>query len=237
MKKKYLITSLLIIFLLTGCKAKYSLEIKDGIIKETLKVTENSNSERVTEKDDFDYSFYDYSRLYGEANISTEIEEYYSEDKCKSNCSYYQKEFINDNGVIGFELSNEFTFDKFKAATVANELIPAFSSLYDGKYLKISGGPNWNYFKDYKYLENIDISIETNYKVVSTNMKQVSDGKYEKQLSEDDPNIYITLDTDVVYEKIEDSDNSNLVMYLIIFVGVLFVALFICVFKDRKKYR
>ena len=71
------------LLLLTGCNAKYSLEIKDNMIKETLTITGDSNDERIMEKDEFGYSFYDYSLMYGEEkDIETDVEGYYSEDEC-----------------------------------------------------------------------------------------------------------------------------------------------------------
>lgn len=238
MKKKYLIISLLFIFLLTGCKAKYSLEIKNDVIKETLTITGNSDDERIMEKDDFDYSFYDYSRMYGEDNnIDTDYEAFYDEEGCTDSCKYYQKKYINDNGVVGFELSNEFSFEEFKSATIAKELIPSFSTVYDGRYIKISGGPHWKYFSSYKNLDELDISINTNYKVVSTNMKETSEGKYEKSLSEDDGSLYITLDTKTVLDIGETEEKNNIIIYFIIFIIISVIALLICGLKDRKKYR
>lgn len=238
MKKRIFIISILFIFLLTGCKAKYSLEIKNDTIKETLIVNDDNNSKRINEKDESGKSFYDYSKLYGEKEkIDTDIESFYSGDKCIGSCSFYQKEFFDKNGTVGFKLTNEFSFKEYQYSTIANELIPAFSSSYDGKYLRINGGPNWNYFKDYKNLENIEIYIDTNYEVVSTNMIKVSEGKYQKGLNEGDDIMYITLDTNTTVSIVENNENNNFVKYMIIAIGILFILLFIYIFKDRKKYR
>ncbi len=62
MKKRYLFISLFLILVLTGCSSKYSLEIKDGIIKETFSVIEKSDNDKIYEKDEFDNSFYDYAK-------------------------------------------------------------------------------------------------------------------------------------------------------------------------------
>ena len=238
MKKKYFIISFLIIFLLTGCKSKYSLEIKDKTIKETLTITDNSDNDNVMEKDDLNNSFVDYSYLYGEKkDIDTNVENYYSGEECIGSCTFYQKELINDNGLIGFKLTNTFSFDNFQSSTIANELIPAFSSIYDGRYIKISGGSRWNYFKDYKYLENVEINIDTEYQVVSTNMNKVGAGKYKKDLSEDDGILYIVLDTNYVLDLSNINKKDNTIKYLFVILIALFVGLLFCIFKERKKYR
>ena len=235
MKKKILIISILFVFLLTGCKTKYSLKIKDGVIKETIRMVENSDAENVIEKDEFGHSFYDYSKMYGEEkNLATSFDEFYAMTECSSDCSFYQKNFINDNGIIGFELTHEFKFDEYLSSSFAKEMIPAFYSSYDGRYLKISGGPNWNYFDSYPDLEEIDFSIETDYKVVSTNLKENKDGIYQKTIKKDDSKIYITLDTSIVNEI--DKNENGFLIFLIVFGGVLLVALVACVISNRKKY-
>ena len=236
MKKKYLIISLLSVLLLTGCNSKYSLEIKNKMIKETLTVVENSDDEKIMKKDDFGNSFYDYSKMYGEdKDIETDVESFYSEDECSSNCNYYQKRFINDNGLVGFELSHEFTFEEYASSTIARDMFPAFSSTYDGKYLTISAGPNWNLSEYYSYLENAELLIETDYKVVSTNLKRIKDGKYSLSNLENSKNLYITMDTSIINEN--EKNNRNYIILLIILVGALFIALIVCAINNRKKYR
>ena len=238
MNKKNLIICLLIVFLLTGCNAKYSLEIKNNIVKETLTITGNNDDDRLTEKDESNHSFYDYSKMYGQDyNIDTKIEGFHSDTKCNVGCLYYNKEYIDKDGIIGFKLTNDFSFTNYSSSTIANELIPAFVSSYDGRYLEISGGPNWNYYNDYKYLDKLEMFVDTEYEVVSTNMNKISTGKYKIDFNGNDDVLYINLDTKTIIKSVINDDNKDTITYMIILVGILFIALIILIFKDRKKYR
>jgi len=238
MKKKNLIIILLLVFILTGCNAKYSLKVENNMIKEYLEVLEDSNSPSVFNKDEFGSSFYDYSKRIGEEkNIDTSFDAYYSQTGCVSDCSFYEKEFVNDNGVVGFKLSHNFTFDEYSSSTIGREYIPGFSSTYDGKYLRILGGPRWNYFDDYSSLEKIDFTIETEYKVVSTNLKKVKDGVYKKTISKEDSRISITLDTTSIasIEKNNSKKSNGFIVFLIIFGATLLITFIVFIFNNRKK--
>lgn len=236
MKKKYLIISLLIIFLLTGCNVKYSLKIQDGVVKESFKITEKSSSNNLTKKDEFGYSFYEYAKKYGEEDdIDTQFEDFYSPTDCVSDCSFYDKKFIDKDGIIGFELSHEFKIEDYSSSSIAREMIPSFSSNYDGRYLTISGGPSGGYFNDYDSIDSVEVSIETNYKVISTNLKSTKDGVYQKTITKNDKNLFITMDTDIVYNYVEE--DNNFMPFLIAFLAILIIALLVCAFNGRKKYR
>ena len=231
MKKRLLITIILLTIFLTGCNVNYSLDIRDNVIKETLSITE-TNSDLYEEKDGTETSFYDYAKMYGEEiDLNTDYNGLYSQEEC-NDCSYYDKEFINENGLLGFELSHEFAFNEYAFSSIANEMIPAFSSTFDGRYLRINGGSSWNYFDTYDSLEDINISINTNYKVVSTNLEKESVGKYKWTIKNEDEKLYIVLDTKTV---IEPEDNSDILIWLIIIVSGLIIALIFMSIHNRKK--
>ncbi len=233
MKKRLLIISLFLTIFLTGCNVEYSLEIKDEKIKEKLSVVE-TDSELFDKKDDTDNSFYDYTKIYGEeSNINTDYNGLYSQEKC-DNCSYYDKKVINDNGLLGFELSHEFTFDEYTFSSIANEMIPAFSSTYDGRYLRISGGPLNNYYENYDSLKEFEIKINTNYKVTSTNLEIEDYGKYKWVGNNKDEKLFIVLDTSEIVETPED-ENRDILIFLFIMVGGLIIALICMTINKRKK--
>ena len=232
MKKRYLIISLFLVVLLTGCNVDYSLEIKDNKIKETLRVVE-TNSDLFEEKDENDMSFFDYSKMYGEeSDINVDYNGLYSQEKCNDNCVYYDKEMINDNGLLGFELFHEFSFNEYSFSSIANEMIPAFSSTYDGRYLRINGGSNWTYFKTYDSLEDITFNINTDYKVVSTNLEQDGFGKYKWTIKNNNDKLYIVIDTQTI---VEEENNKDILIFLIIVVVGLIIAAICMTINKRKK--
>ena len=232
MKKRLLITSIYLAILLTGCNVDYSLDIKDNKIKETLTITE-TNSDLYEQKDGTETSFYDYSKMYGEdIDLNTDYNGLYSQEECNDNCSYYDKKFINESGLLGFELSHEFTFNEYTFSSIANEMIPAFSSSYDGRFLRISGGSSWNYLDNYETLEDINININTEYKVTSTNLEKVSEGQYKWTIKNTNEKLYIVLDTDTIIEK---EDNKDIIILLIVIVGGLIIALICMTIYNKKK--
>ena len=231
MKTRFLIISLLLTIVLTGCNAKYSLTIENEKITEELSIIEN-NSNNLDIKDETGKSFYDYAKLYGEEqDINIDYNGYHSQNECTNNCVYYDKKYINEDGKVGFKLSHEFDFSEMTFSTIANELIPAFSVQYSGKVLKISGKSPKNYFNDYEVLNDIELNINTNYKVLSTKKKKKDDGKYIWEISKDDKSskeeLYITLDTQTVLDKVEKKNINPVILLIALGCFLIFIIGFI----------
>lgn len=238
MKIKLLIISFLLTIVLTGCNANYTLTIENEKIIEEFSVVEN-NSDYLDIKDDSGKSFYDYAKLYGEEqNTSVDYDALYSQVECSKNCIYYDKLFINDEDGVGFKLSHEFSFNEYTFSSIAKELIPEFTVKYDGRYLQISGKTPSNYFKDFENLNNMSFEINSNYKVVSTNLKKKKSGSYIWEKSNKDvinrDDLYITFDTknEVVIE--EEKEEGN-VLILFAILGGLFILLIVVVVFNKGK--
>lgn len=197
MKKKILLIALFTI-ILTGCKATYKININDGKIKEELSVLETNKDLRDV-KDDSGRSFVDYAKLYGDTlDIITSSNYLYSDTECVEDCSYYDRGYINDSDKVGFKLSHEYTFEEYKDSTIANEWLPGFYTNFDGRYLTIRGGGTWNYLKSYDSFEELEIQIDTDYRVVTSNAK-ASGTTYTWNIKKEDlnrtNNINIVIDT------------------------------------------
>lgn len=225
MKKIFI--CVLFIFVLTGCNATYTIDISDGIVREKLGVFEKS-VDIANIKDESNQSFFDYSKYYGEEkNILTSFYELYADDHCDETssveCTFYDKKFLNEDGV-GFELFHDFKIDEYYDSSIPNEFIPGFEVFYDGKYLNISGGTNWNFINGYNNLERINVVINTDYKVESTNMKHTNDG-YTFSVHSGDTStlnkIYIILDTEKEVEKSYSIITIVLIIMLIISIGLI----------------
>lgn len=219
--KKRIIIGLLVIFLMTGCSAKYNLKIKDNKVEESLEVIE-TNSNYFDVQDDSGRSFKDYSKSYGETKkIYTNFYNQYSDNECNSDCEIYDKKYKNENNSIGFSLSHDFAFEDYKNSTLAIELLPGFYSNYDGQYLEIYGGTSWNFINGYENLEDITITIETDYKVVRTNGKRLGNTyswTIHKGNVEGVNQLYFVIDTK---EELKES-KINIIFYIIIIVIIIF---------------
>lgn len=246
MKKNILILFLLF-FVFTGCSANYKIEVFDGKIKEELLVIEPDRT-MANKQDDMGMSFRDYALEYGALNdYFTSYYNMYGDDTtvCQettdNDCSVYDKEYIDDSSGIGFQLSSSFSFEEYADATIPNDLMPGFSSIYDGRYLTISGGSNWDFMKGYPDLEAINITIKSNYYVTSTNAKNKGNGTYEFQVTKDNyenlDSLYIIFDTSSTrrlhseYSWIVAVVMTSLVLLLLIFF------VFKIVMMNRKNNR
>ncbi len=229
MRKLFLILILLLGF--TGCTANYTINVFDGTIEESLTILEEDQS-LLYEKDDMNMSFKDYALEYGnKKDLYTNYYNMYTngEVDCQStldnDCSVYESEYI-DNNSIGFKLFSSFSFDEYENSTIANELMPGFTSSFDGRYLTISGSSNWNPFKGYKNLERITININSNYYPVSSNARYKGNGEYEWIITNENntlDSLYIIFDTTAT----KRLANKNSWLLAIIFAVILSLSILI----------
>ena len=239
MKIKLFITSLLIVIVLTGCKANYSITIIDDEIDEKFSVIEK-NSDYLEIKDDAGLTFIDYAKFYGEEkDLDTNYDALYSDEECEENCIYYEKTFVDEDGKVGFILENKFTFDDYKMSSIANDLIPGFQTTYDGRFLRIYGGSSWQFVNDYEYLDEVVIDIVTNYRVTSTNLQQIGKGKYRWTVKNEKKNngkqLFISLDTKTKVDITEKESDSNPLLVLLIAIGALVLLIIgYTVYKRQK---
>lgn len=226
------------IFILTGCTANYTIDISNGVIKEKLEVFEKS-VDIANIKDETEQSFFDYSEYYGKnKNLLTSFYELYADDPCDESsgdeCTFYNKKFLDEDGV-GFELSHDFNITDYFDSSIPNEFVPGFEVSYDGKYLTISGGINWDFINAYDNLDSINITINTSYMVQSTNMKHNGNSYYFSVHKGDTSalnKIYITLDTEIL----KDEKVSNNVIILIVLLIILLASI-IAILLIKKNRR
>ena len=233
MTKKILFLTLFLL-LLTGCQSEYKISIKDKKVKEEFVLFENDMNVS-KEKDETGRNFEDYALFYGnEYDLFTSFYNLYADEGCAGSCDTYEKSYISSNDKIGFSLSHEFSFDEYGDSALANELFPGFEAFYDGRYLKIKGGNDWNFKNAYKNLDSIKITIETNYKVKTSNAKRVGND-YVWEVNKDDldnlEELYILIDTK---ESVKNSNSSSFI-YLILFLIALIVAFIIYVLVKKNK--
>ncbi len=234
MKKKILLIALFTL-LFTGCKATYKLKIDEGIIKEELTVLE-ADKEKRDIKDESERSFTDYAKIYGDTkDIITNSNYFYSDTECVENCSYYDRGFINDSDNVGFKLSHEFTYDEYKDSTIANEWIPNFYTKFDGRYLTIRGGGSWNYLSSYDSFDELEIQIETDYRVVTSNAN-IRGTTHTWNITKNDlnrtNNINIVIDTQTK----KDTGGVSDMFVILLLLALTIVGLVIYIRNKNRQY-
>lgn len=243
--KKKIFLAITLLFLATGCTANYTIEVFDGEIKEELYIFETDMS-KANELDDMEMSFKDYAKEYGITNdYYTSYYNMYSDDEicietASNDCRTYDKEYIEEDNKVGFKLSSTFSYQNYYDATIPNDSLPGFSSEFDGRYLKITGGSNWDFIKGYNNLEKVNIVIKSNYYVKSTNIKQASNGTYEitatNKNSSSKPSFYIIFDTlsTVPTNKPTSSDSKIVGIIMLAVIGIAIAIFGIRVFFKNK---
>lgn len=235
MRKKIIFGILLVIFL-TGCNAKYNLKIENGTVKEELIIVEN-NLTIAKKENEVGESFASFASIYGsEYDLNTSFYNIYSDDGCIENCEVYDKEYINDNDKIGFSLKHNFIYEKYGDSTLANEYLPSFQSTFDGKYLTIRGKDPSSLINSYEDLTDITISVESDYRVISSNGKK-SGNNYTWQISKEKKKsfdeLYIIIDT--TEEAVKEENNTLLYIIILIALLIAFATCYILVRKNKTK--
>ena len=233
---KKIIVSLFLLMLFSGCSANYKIKIGDGVIKETFTTVEN-NLDTALIKDETERNFKDYSSFYGtDYNLYTSFYSLYADGDCVVNCETYDKSFIDDGKKVGFTLTHDFTTNTYGDSSIANELFPGFEAYFDGRYLTIKGGNNWNFVNNYRNFDDLKIEIESDYKVLKTNGKK--DGNtytwnIDKTSVDTNPSLYMKID---MQEEVNNSSkaikNTILVFAILLLIGIIVGAI---LFKKNKE--
>ena len=193
-----------IIVLCCGCKAEYKLDFTDEKITENLYITAPRNNMT----DDEYYNNYSKSQtiLGGDKFYNFEIEES-NEDGLKLNFNY---EFSTANFYKSYIATNCFSIFKF----VEDD---------DKYYIFAQGDFKCLYYK-YVKVDEVDVSITTNDKVIENNADKVNDNEYIWHIDLDNPNnmnIKLIADKKTETKKIK-KDYKKTVKIIAIATGIGF---------------
>ncbi len=234
---KKIIFGLFPVIFLTGFTITYDVEIEDGKVNEKLTVIEEDVN-LAKEENEVGESFEDISKMYGSSyDLYTSFYNLYADNpdisECISNCSIYDKEYIDDGNRVGFILSHTFSFKDYGDSSLANEIIPGFQTILDDKTLQIKSGSSWNFVNGYDNLEKLEINLKTTYEVDKVNGKKKSN-KYTWTINRDSTQNIIPLSI-VLNIKNEDNKESNVPLWLIILLLVLVLGIIIYYFFQKRK--
>ncbi len=236
---KKIIIALLALFM-TGCTVNYTLEIKDDKIIEDFEAIE-TDVEKATTKEEGGKSFEDYINKYKDVdNLYSNYYMLYSDQECEVDCKYYLIEGNVDNNEYVLILTDSHTFDEYANSTLANEYFNSFSVTFEDDKLTIKGNVPSTIFNDYPILDDINLTVKTEYEVVETNASKTGKNEYTWNVKRKDNNktdkLYITLNTKKKSEetKQEEKEKIRITVLLIILLIILFI-LFISYSLFTKK--
>jgi len=198
--KKILIL-LIFTFFLTGCNATYNIEIYNNQVKEDLEYVNNDSStwdkkiqygltykELVNSSIKYPYPVFSSTML--DENDTIKLD----------GVEYYDNELISDNYKLGQKLSyQDFNLENFNDSSIIKKCYQYFNIIEEKDNIIFSTSYENKCFKEYKKLDNINIKLKTNHKVVDSNADIVNGYHYTWNIERKDKNdaaILITLKKD-----------------------------------------
>ena len=223
MKFKKVLLIISIVILTTSCSANYELEFKNNVLKEVTTISQDKNSLTENERLIFDeYSKYYIPSIVPTNNIGEEKDLMKKEDGQK----YYRGKYVNNNELVKLTYKYRFTKSNFDKSFIPSYSIEYFNFLTDDDKYTISTSVNLPVFEQFSFLDEINVHIKSNHKLLDTNADRVDGYNYYWTLKRDnDKYIYLELSKD---EKIFNYENEvvNTVIYVtgaVIFVVVIVI--------------
>lgn len=210
---KRVICILLLLVILTGCKASYDLEIDDIFFNESVNSSFNYKELELEEKDSL--SSFEVS----------DINAFY-----KDSDDIFNKNITYDDNKVNINIDYDYTAYNFDNAYLINTCFDGHVFVSDDKYYYIELMGDFSC----QYASSIDINIITNYIVLDTNAVKKGN-KYTWTLTDNnnsDVNMYIKIDK----YNVNNDLNSNSWMKVIKIIGfVILIILSIIAYLLYKK--
>ncbi|MDD4188423.1 MAG: hypothetical protein PHX04_06720 [Bacilli bacterium] len=241
---KKIILIILISFIITGCDAIYTIELKNSEFSETLEINNY-------DKKSWDNGEYPYSQMIDLAGASSVATDYRKEvpelNEKKAGVNYYNINKLTENNNLGIKYQAKFTKEEYKYSTIAYENALEFSYNFNNKYININTGII-DAFAKYSNLNNLTIKFKTNHEVLENNADEVKDGNYLWYISQNnyqDKKINLKSSPEPTSETLNvlelDNDNyfgaSTLIALYIILGASLLIASIIIFFKVKNSNR
>ena len=206
------IICLLMIFVLTGCGAKYQINITDNKIEENINISIIPNSNSSEDLVEMEVNSLDFINYIDKMDIKV-LE--------NGSSAIYDKLVTSDNGVYNINLKHTYDKEDYANSRVINECFENHIVTFNGKktYIHLSG-------QFYCYdNEDIEIVVNSKNKVESSNGKR-SGNSYKWIINGEN---YNNVDIEI---KISDKDKVRYYIYFTVVI-IAFVSL---VFFGAKFY-
>ena len=197
MKKIFL--SLILLFCLTGCSINYELTIEDDQYQESTTVIEkdktlwNEPNPLLTTQQMFELYIEKPIPLSQHSIIQSE-----SNEKL-AGVAYYTTKDLTDENQLGVNYYGEFTKDSIQDSTLINNAYNRFLVGTIDNNIILSTGEKCKLFEEYDNLDEVNIKITTNHKVVENNADEVNGNTYiwtVRKNNADNKPIYLEMSKD-----------------------------------------
>ncbi len=219
MKKTIIILLLLII--VSGCSAKYEIEIKDK------KINEKSSFIINKKEVESDGIYYTVSRIAGKYFLNVDF-------LIGDTKEYYE----NENAI--YQKRNTTSIDEYNSSDMLKYCYSAHNVLNEKKYYIISTSNTFECFEKYQELDNVQIVLKTNHQVKENNADKVDGYTYTWNINKNnynDKRIYIKLYKDKYVFNYENEFYKKIALYIGVGCAIIGSGLFIYfrLMSKRKK--
>lgn len=230
MNRKVLI--LLLLFLFCGCSASYNIDIDDDFISEHVTAEKGDNDVILSIVDTDSFSSF-------EAAVDNYFENplplYYSLDIDKK---FYKISRDDNSNLYKISLDGDFNFDDYYDSNIANFGCNNFKVEIDDDIIELSAY-DFKVFNFTDSFDNLEVNINTKYKVVKNNADLVDGNKYTWKFDKNnyqDKYILIRLKRNI-FDKV---NKKSVLGGLFVIVVLIFFIVFIIIhiknsFKNNNK--
>ena len=213
--KKILI--LFILLLLCGCDVKYNIEFKDDKVYENFSILLNNNTESNSIK------YFNTNDLY--VSITPDMIK-------------YKKDVLKENNNTKFNYSYVYDIDSYNNSMALSSCFKGYNVLKEKNYYLVTTSEGLKCMtSDYStIIDNLDIVIETNHKLIDTNADEVSNNKYIWHVNKKNYQTKSIM-LKVYQKKYVFNYKGEMTKKIIIAASIIFVILFslIYILLKRKK--
>ena len=210
MKKIILLTILL---LLCSCEAKYQITLEDNNIHEEIKITEKSSL--VKNATDEEVNAFADKLLDGERGFE-----------------YYNRELFTEKNLTGYLYTYDFKYDEYESLAQITKCYSSFK-ITNNNNIIINTSDEFICMDLYEDFDNVEIIIESKYKVVKSNADKQDGNKQIWIINKDNYSnkpINIELDKTTTYNK-----KANIKKYIILVIFIILIIAYILLSKKEKK--
>lgn len=213
--KIFILTFLLI--LVSGCDVNYELTYKNNKFDENIYFYKDEEE------------FID--KLSTEENINYVADEMY---KLEKNNDIFTKKFKYNKNYAGYEYKSNFDDRETNLPTIANKCYDYVNIIKDETTLTIQTSDEFLCYDKFDLLENVNITFNTNYKVIDSNADVINENKLEWKITEDLKEykpLYVKLETN----KIIKEKGNNIPLIFGIIVSAFIIGLITVIYIKRKQ--
>lgn len=200
MRKFKILIIILLVIVLSGCSANYNIKISGDKVEENVSLI-------VTDKTKLEYS--------NDSGVTLKeiFDSLLEEDQfVKSTAT---TELIDEDNKYGVKYNNSYDINDIVSNTLISQCYDNPIIMIENNILTIDSGTNFTCFDNYELFETLEVTIDTDYKVLSNNANDVNGNKYKWNIDRLSENrIMMSL-------SLEKSDNSIILLVIIISISAM----------------